>query len=113
MVRIKCSREANKWFGTEDHEEKIKYIETISIDNVHIILNDFVFAKHLWCFLRPTILAFDFLLPFWRREMFVLTSCLFSIARFYYCFLVTNFLEFCSHAFLLSNFFKVLSLLNT
>ena len=53
MVRIK----KNKY-------RKNKYTETISIDNVHIFLSEFVFTKHLWYLLQLTILAFDFVLTF-------------------------------------------------
>ena len=96
MVGRKCSREVNNLFGTEHHIEKNKYIETISIDNVHIFSNDFVFTKHFWYLLQLTIFAFDFLLTFWRKK----NICLNILFVFHCPFL----LPFCSRTSLGSSF---------
>ena len=38
--------------------EKNKYIESISIDNVHMFLNDFVFTKHFLIFVTANDFGF-------------------------------------------------------
>ena len=67
--------------------EKNKYIESISIDNVHMFLNDFVFTKHFLIFVTANDFGFWFFTYFLENK----NICLNILFIFYCLFLLVLF----------------------